>query len=36
MHPGIPVIRSTFDPQYLPQIVDYQTKERPGTIVIDT
>jgi lipoprotein-anchoring transpeptidase ErfK/SrfK len=36
MHPGIPVIHSTFDPQYLPQIVDYQTKERPGTIVIDT
>ena len=36
MHPGVPVIRSTFDPQYLPQIVDYRTKERPGTIVIDT
>jgi len=36
MHPGVPVIHSTFDPQYLPQIVDYQTKERPGTIVIDT
>jgi lipoprotein-anchoring transpeptidase ErfK/SrfK len=36
MHPGVPVIHSTFDPQYLPQIVDYETKERPGTIVIDT
>ena len=33
---GLPVIHSTFDPQYLPQVVDYQTKERPGTIVIDT
>ncbi len=25
-----------FDPQYLPQTVAYDTKERPGTIVIDT
>jgi lipoprotein-anchoring transpeptidase ErfK/SrfK len=24
------------DPQFLPQMVDYQTKEKPGTIVIDT
>ena len=29
---GIPVIRE----QFLPQMVDYDTKERPGTIVIDT
>ncbi|PZM12310.1 L,D-transpeptidase [Rhizobium tubonense] len=36
VRPGIPTIHSTFDPQYLPQIVDYRTKERPGTIVIDT
>ena len=33
---GIPVIRERFDPQFLPQMVDYDTKERPGTIVIDT
>lgn len=33
---GLPMIRGTLDPQYLPQEVDYQTKERPGTIVIDT
>jgi len=31
-----PAIRSKLDPQFLPQMVDYQTKERPGTIVIDT
>ncbi len=24
------------DPQYLPQVVDYQTTQKPGTIVIDT
>jgi lipoprotein-anchoring transpeptidase ErfK/SrfK len=36
VRPGLPVIHSTMDPQYLPQMVDYQTKERPGTIVIDT
>ncbi|MGO4567446.1 L,D-transpeptidase [Rhizobium sp. 2YAF20] len=36
VRPGIPAIHSTFDPQYLPQIVEYQTKERPGTIIIDT
>ena len=34
--PGIPAIRGTLDPQFLPQVVDYQTKEKPGTIVIDT
>lgn len=27
---------SRIDPQFLPQTVDYQTKEKPGTIVIDT
>ncbi|AYG65302.1 MULTISPECIES: L,D-transpeptidase [unclassified Rhizobium] len=31
-----PTIRGQIDPQFLPQIVDYQTKERPGSIVIDT
>ncbi|MGA1800779.1 L,D-transpeptidase [Rhizobium sp. HT1-10] len=36
VRPNLPVIRSTLDPQYFPQMVDYQTKERPGTIVIDT
>jgi lipoprotein-anchoring transpeptidase ErfK/SrfK len=36
VRPALPVIRGNLDPQYLPQIVDYQTKERPGTIVIDT
>ncbi|PKA40987.1 L,D-transpeptidase [Rhizobium sullae] len=36
VHPGVPVIRHQIEPQYLPQMVDYQTKERPGTIVIDT
>ncbi|MDE1159626.1 MAG: L,D-transpeptidase [Neorhizobium sp.] len=29
-------IASHIDPQFLPQIVSYQTKEAPGTIVIDT
>ncbi|MGG7516402.1 L,D-transpeptidase family protein [Allorhizobium undicola] len=24
------------DPQFLPQVVEYQTKEKPGTLVIDT
>ncbi|TCN26412.1 L,D-transpeptidase [Sinorhizobium americanum] len=28
--------RSQFDPQFLPQMVAYETGERPGTIVIDT
>ncbi|MDQ1197676.1 L,D-transpeptidase [Agrobacterium sp. SORGH_AS 787] len=28
--------RVGIDPQFLPQIVDYDTKEAPGTIVIDT
>ena len=37
VRPGaIPVVREQFDPQFLPQMVDYDTKERPGTIVIDT
>lgn len=31
-----PAIRHTLEPQFLPQIVDYQTPEKPGTIVIDT
>lgn len=26
----------TVDPKYLPQVVDYETKYKPGTIVIDT
>jgi lipoprotein-anchoring transpeptidase ErfK/SrfK len=34
-HPDQPV-QTRLDPQYLPQIVEYQTTERPGTIVIDT
>jgi len=29
-------IRSQFEPQFLPQTVAYETKEKPGTIVIDT
>ncbi|MBB4227781.1 L,D-transpeptidase [Rhizobium mongolense] len=36
VRPGVPVIRHQIEPQYLPQMVDYETKERPGTIVIDT
>lgn len=32
----IPVIRSRLEPQFLPQVVDYDTRETPGTIVIDT
>ncbi len=31
-----PAPRYTMDPTYLPRVVDYQTSERPGTIVIDT
>ena len=29
-------IKSKFDPMYLPQLVDYETNEKAGTIVIDT
>jgi lipoprotein-anchoring transpeptidase ErfK/SrfK len=29
-------IRSRLEPQWLPQVVAYDTRERPGTIVIDT
>jgi len=29
-------VRSKFDPMYLPQLVDYETQHKPGTIVIDT
>src|SRR5688572_23743291 len=36
VRPGVPVIRHQIEPQYLPQMVDYETKEKPGTIVIDT
>jgi lipoprotein-anchoring transpeptidase ErfK/SrfK len=36
INPGVPVIRGRIEPQFLPQMVDYQTKEAPGTIVIDT
>lgn len=35
MRPNAPV-SSRIAPQFLPQIVDYDTKEAPGTIVIDT
>ncbi len=31
-----PAPRHTMDPAYLPRLVDYPTKESPGTIVIDT
>jgi lipoprotein-anchoring transpeptidase ErfK/SrfK len=34
--PQYPSVRGQTDPQFLPQIVDYQTKEKPGSIVIDT
>lgn len=34
--PQYPAIRGQIDPQFLPQVVDYQTKEKPGSIVIDT
>ncbi|MGO8084808.1 L,D-transpeptidase [Rhizobium leguminosarum] len=36
INPGIPSIRRPIEPQYLPQMVDYDTAEKPGTIVIDT
>jgi lipoprotein-anchoring transpeptidase ErfK/SrfK len=36
INPGIPVIRQRMEPQFLPQIVGYETKERPGTVIIDT
>ena len=36
INPGIPAIRHPIEPQYLPQMVDYDTTEKPGTIVIDT
>ncbi|TCA17075.1 L,D-transpeptidase [Rhizobium leguminosarum bv. viciae] len=36
INPGIPSIRHPIEPQYLPQMVDYDTPEKPGTIVIDT
>jgi lipoprotein-anchoring transpeptidase ErfK/SrfK len=36
INPGVPAIRGRIEPQFLPQMVEYQTKERPGTIVIDT
>ena len=29
-------VKSQFDPQLLPQMVSYETSERPGTVVIDT
>lgn len=29
-------VRGQIEPQFLPQIVQYQTREKPGTIVIDT
>ncbi len=31
-----PVVRNQLEPQFLPQMVDYQTSQAPGTIVIDT
>ncbi|RFB98861.1 hypothetical protein B5K08_04255 [Rhizobium leguminosarum bv. trifolii] len=36
INPGIPSIRHPIEPQFLPQLVDYDTQEKPGTIVIDT
>lgn len=36
VRPQIPTVRSSMDPRFLPQIVDYQTKEPPGSIIIDT
>lgn len=35
MRPDKPV-RTQIDPQFLPQMVQYQTEQKPGTIVIDT
>lgn len=32
----IPVIKGQIEPQFLPQMVAYQTEHKPGTIVIDT
>lgn len=32
----LPVIRGQIEPQFLPQMVSYQTQHAPGTIVIDT
>jgi lipoprotein-anchoring transpeptidase ErfK/SrfK len=29
-------VKSQFDPQFLPQMVAFETKEKPGTVVIDT
>ena len=29
-------VKSKFDPMYLPQLVDYESGHKPGTIVIDT
>lgn len=34
--PGVPVDVSMVDPKYLRQLVDYQTTEPSGTIVVDT
>jgi lipoprotein-anchoring transpeptidase ErfK/SrfK len=36
INPGVPSVRGRIEPQFLPQMVEYQTKEAPGTIVIDT
>ncbi|MBY4610022.1 L,D-transpeptidase [Rhizobium sp. 9T] len=36
INPGIPAVRHPIEPQFLPQMVDYDTQEKPGTIVIDT
>jgi lipoprotein-anchoring transpeptidase ErfK/SrfK len=36
INPGVPAIRGRIEPQFLPQMVDYQTKEAPGTVIIDT
>jgi lipoprotein-anchoring transpeptidase ErfK/SrfK len=35
LHPIALVDRSKLKPEYLPQTVEYQGKERPGTIVVD-
>ncbi|MGO8249338.1 hypothetical protein ACC809_37780, partial [Rhizobium johnstonii] len=34
INPGIPSIRRPIEPQYLPQMVYYDTTEKPGTIVV--
>ncbi|HEY0120203.1 MAG TPA: L,D-transpeptidase [Rhizobium sp.] len=36
VRPQYPAIRGQIEPQFLPQVVDYQTREKPGSIVIDT